>query len=156
LVLTGQVASKSTGERIAALASTTSKNVVNMLQARDGRDAVLLQVRFAEVDRAAILQLGANFFSTGAGNTIGAISTQQFGPLSGNIGATPGNLQRPQAPSTVGGAVGANGRGTPAIFGLSDLLNVFLFNPDINLGVTIKALQEKNLLEMLAEPNVLA
>jgi len=41
-------------------------------------------------------------------------------------------------------------------FTLSDALNVFLFRKDLNLGVTIKALQSRNLLEMLAEPNVMA
>ena len=40
--------------------------------------------------------------------------------------------------------------------GLSDLLNVFLFRPDIDLGVTIKALQQRNVLQILAEPNLLA
>ena len=40
-------------------------------------------------------------------------------------------------------------------FTVNDLLNVFLFRPDINLAATIRALQEKNVLEILAEPNVL-
>ncbi len=33
---------------------------------------------------------------------------------------------------------------------------MFLFRPDLNLGATIRALQRKALLEILAEPNVLA
>ena len=37
----------------------------------------------------------------------------------------------------------------------SDLLNLFAFRPDINLGATIKALQERNLLQILAEPNLI-
>ena len=41
-------------------------------------------------------------------------------------------------------------------FTLSDLLNIFIFRPDINLGATIKALQEKNVLQILAEPNLMA
>ena len=41
-------------------------------------------------------------------------------------------------------------------FNLSDLLNIFLFRPDINLGATIKALQQKNVLQILAEPNLMA
>ncbi len=39
---------------------------------------------------------------------------------------------------------------------LSDALNIFLLRPDLNLGATIRALQHKSLLEILAEPNVLA
>jgi pilus assembly protein CpaC len=38
---------------------------------------------------------------------------------------------------------------------LSQLLNIFIFRSDINLGVVIQALEEKNLLQILAEPNVL-
>ena len=37
-----------------------------------------------------------------------------------------------------------------------DLLNIFLFRPDINLGATITALQQKNILQILAEPNLMA
>ena len=135
LVLTGNASSKTVSERAAAVAATLSPAVVNMVQTTDARQAVLLQVKFAEVDRAAIQQLGLNVFSTGATNTIGAVSTQQFGPLS------PANAR--------GGSSGAT-------VGISDLLNVFLFRPDLNLGATIRALQQKNLLQVLAEPNVLA
>jgi len=137
LVLTGNASSKAVSDRAAALAATMSPAVVNMVQtteAAPARQAVLLQVKFAEVNRAAIQQLGMNLFSTGATNTLGAVSTQQFGPLS------PANAR-------AGGGV---------TVGISDLLNVFLFRPDLNLGVTIRALQQKNLLQVLAEPNVLA
>jgi len=37
----------------------------------------------------------------------------------------------------------------------SDLLNLFAFRPDLNIGATIKALQERNLLQVLAEPNLM-
>src|SRR5205085_483432 len=39
---------------------------------------------------------------------------------------------------------------------ISDALNIFLLRPDLNLAATIRALQRKALLEILAEPNVLA
>jgi pilus assembly protein CpaC len=39
---------------------------------------------------------------------------------------------------------------------LSDALNILLLRRDLNLAATIKALQAKSLLEVLAEPNVLA
>jgi len=35
-------------------------------------------------------------------------------------------------------------------------LNLFLFRPDIHLGAVIQALQTKNLLQILAEPNLIA
>jgi pilus assembly protein CpaC len=40
-------------------------------------------------------------------------------------------------------------------FTISDLLNVFIFRPDIDLAATIKALQQQNLLQILAEPNLM-
>src|SRR5947207_250103 len=103
-------------------AASQSKSVVNLLVPTEGHQVIMLQVRFAEVDRAALSQLGMNIFSTGAANTPGAISTQQFGALGGLSakGAIPGEL-----------------KGTSTTFGLTDLLNVFVFRPDLNLGVTI-------------------
>jgi pilus assembly protein CpaC len=40
-------------------------------------------------------------------------------------------------------------------FLVSNLLNVAIFRPDIDLAVFIQALEEQNLLEILAEPNLL-
>src|SRR5262249_15928007 len=38
---------------------------------------------------------------------------------------------------------------------LSNLLNLFLFRPDLNIGATIQALEQQNLLQILAEPNLI-
>jgi pilus assembly protein CpaC len=54
------------------------------------------------------------------------------------------------------GAIGAPTTGYTSNFALNDLLNIFIFRPDLNLGATIKALQDKNILQILAEPNLLA
>jgi pilus assembly protein CpaC len=167
VVLLGKVTSKDVSDRAALLAATQSKNVVNLLQTTEGNQVVMLQVKFAEVDRAAIQQLGLNLFSTGALNTFGSVTTQQFGSANANVGSL--------APPFEGTSVNGNSVATGAIanhrlkeeagfpsnanqagFGFSDLLNVFLFRPDLNLGATIKALQQKNVLQILAEPNVLA
>jgi pilus assembly protein CpaC len=134
VVLSGTVSTKEVGDRAAAFVATQAKSVVNLLSPTENRQVVMLQVKFAEVDRSAIQQLGMNIFSTGAANTIGTISTGQFAPPSLN-------------------SVSNNGANT---FNLGDLLNLFIFRPDINLGVTVKALENKNLLQILAEPNVLA
>jgi pilus assembly protein CpaC len=159
LLLTGNVSSKTVSDRAAAVAATVSPAVVNMVQTTEARQTVLLQVKFAEVDRAAIQQLGLNLFSTGATNTIGLTSTQQFGESTANVGAVPATTRggvTVQSPSVAAGGIGRTLQDTPAAFGFSDLLNVFLFRPDLNLGAQIKALEQKNLLQVLAEPNVLA
>jgi pilus assembly protein CpaC len=97
---------------------------------------ILLKVRFANVDRATTQSLGINLFSTGATNTIGSVSTGQY---------------------TTPIVNGSSGTGSAAgKFSISDALNVFLFRNDLNLGATIRALETNGLLEMLAEPNLLA
>ena len=143
IVLTGTASTKEVADRAVAVSQTQSKNVVNLLgvlQISSGGQ-VLLQVRFAEVDRAAVQQLGINIFSTGAANTPGAISTGQFSaPSVANVtGRIPGGIE-----------------GTQTTFSLGDLLNIFIFRPDLNLAVTIRALQQHNILQILAEPNLLA
>jgi pilus assembly protein CpaC len=160
LVLTGNVSAKPVGDQAAALAGTFgAANVVNLLQVNENRQIVLLQVKFAEVDRAAIQQYGLNLFSTGATGTIGAVSTQQFEQFLAGVGAVPANVQRgtdPKSPNTAAGGIGNPLSSSPSVFGLSDLLNIFLFRPDLNLGAAIKALQQRNVLQILAEPNVMA
>ncbi len=160
LVLTGKVSSEVVSQQAEALAKTQTPEVVNLLTITDKRDIVLLQVRFAEINREALQELGLNLFSTGAGNTFGAVSTQQFGPPTGNVGGIPSGVRQGtgqvQTPSAAAGSIGSSNQDQPGVFGLSDLLNLFIFRPDINLGLTLRALEQRNLLQILAEPNVLA
>ena len=159
VVLTGNVSSKAVGDRAGALAGTISPQVVNLITVLEGRQLIQLGVKFAEIDRSALQQLGLTIISTGAANTLGAISTQQFGGVSSNVGAIPANAtggSGVQGTSVVGGGIGRNNFATPGQFGFSDILNIFLFRPDLNLGTTIKALQSQNVLQILAEPNVMA
>ena len=37
----------------------------------------------------------------------------------------------------------------------ADLLNLFIFRPDLNIGSTIRLMQGRNLLQILAEPNLI-
>jgi pilus assembly protein CpaC len=160
LVLTGDVSSQAVADKALALAQTGAPTVVNLMRPKlQTNDTVMLQVRFAEVDRTAVQQLGMNIISTGAANTAGGISTQQFGALSANVGSVPANVQRgkdPEATNLLAGAIGQTTQNTPSVFGLSDLLNIFVFRPDLNLGTVIKAMQQRNLLQILAEPNLMA
>jgi pilus assembly protein CpaC len=144
VVLSGHVSTEDVAKRAGELASAYSPHVVNVLTFGPvGSQEVLLQVKFAEVDRSAATQLGINFISTGAGNTIGTVTTGQFG------GFGPQTLTPGTQPSTGTGS-------TPAASTLSNVLNLFLFRSDINFGATIQALETKNLLQILAEPNLIA
>lgn len=149
VVLTGNVSSKEVADRAASLAQTRAKTVVNLLTPVQSVGEVLLQVRFAEVDRTAVQQLGVNIFSTGAANTPSAVSTGQFNaPQAGGPGG--GGQGR------VTGRIPGQIEGFESTFNFSDLLNIFVFRPDLNLGVTIRALEQRNVLQILAEPNLLA
>jgi pilus assembly protein CpaC len=143
LVLTGNVPDSKSIEDLTKMATVYSPQVVSSLQiAAPHERQILLEVKFAEVDRTKLQQFGFNLFSTGATNTIGTLSTQQFGA--------------PGIQGAVTGTIGAPNKGTSSSFQFSDLLNIFLFRPDINLGATIKDLQQRAVLEILAEPNLMA
>ncbi len=161
IVVSGHVATKEDAERVGQIASAYTKNVVNVLTFGPvGAQEVLLEVRFAEVNRTQLMELGMNLFSTGAANTFGSIGTQQFGAPSGaRVGAIPSNVQtggQVQGNSVTSGSIGSSLTGQPASFGFNDLLNIFLFRSDINLGAVVRALQQKNVLQILAEPNLIA
>ena len=159
LVLTGQVTSEEIAEQAQLLAQTRSEEVVNLLEVVELTDVVLLQVRIAEVNRSAGKELGISLLSTGALNTPGVISAQQNQDIAGSIGAVPADVERgrdPDGKNVVAGGIGNPLSGIPSSFGVSDILNIFLFRPDLNLGVAIKALEQQNLLQILAEPNVMA
>jgi pilus assembly protein CpaC len=137
IILTGTASSQDVVDKATAVIKTQYPNVVNLLAVPvEPNKVVLLQVRIAEVDRNALQQLGVNIFSTGALNTIGRTTTGQFtAPIISDVNS---------------------GRNATTTTQLGDLLNIFVFRPDLNLGLTIKALEARNLLQMLAEPNLLA
>src|ERR1017187_8022284 len=118
-------------DRVMAIAASLGgKGSVNLLRVEvpPVEQQILLRVRFCNVDRTASLDLGVSF-ATGAFNQSTAIGTGQFtGPTVDTSGTV----------------------------SLSDMLSVLLFRKDLNLAASIKALEAKNLLESLAEPNLLA
>jgi len=149
IVLSGHVSTEDVEKRAGMIAEAYSKNVVNVLTFGPvGAQEVLLQVKFAEVDRNAVLQMGVNFFTPGTGNTIGTSTTGQFGSF---------QLSTTQTTSTTVGnsTTSSTGASAPTI-GINDALNLFLFRSDINFGAVIRALQQQNLLQILAEPNLIA
>ena len=139
--LNGKVSSQIVADRAVALVTPLVKSVVNNLQLPPPlvEKQIVLHVKFAEFNRSLAEQLGVNILSTGAANTPGRITTGQF--ASGS-------------PSTVNGSIGAPIQGTSTSLNLSDALNLFAFRPDLNLAVVIKALNTNNVLQILAEPNL--
>jgi len=138
LILTGTVSDAKIADDIQKMVAAYSASVVNSLVvAPVHEEQVLLEVKFAEVDRTKLQQFGVNFFSTGAANTLGTVSTQQINP--------------PQLTTSAGGGSTATGS-----INVTNPLNIFAFRPDVNLGATISDLENKSILQILAEPNLLA
>src|SRR5580700_4175826 len=148
VVLSGHVSTEDVAKRAGELASAYSPKVVNVLTFGPvGAQEVLLQVKFAEVDRTALTQLGVNFVSTGAGNTLGTVTTGQYGGFGSQT------LGQPPTTTITNGVTTTTSTATQSI---SNVLNLFLFRSDINFGAVIEALETKNLLQILAEPNLIA
>jgi pilus assembly protein CpaC len=153
IVLAGGVSSKDIIEKAINVATgyvDKRDEVVTLMQLRGDAPSnqVLLRVRFAEVSRSALTELGASLFTspTGVRNTIGRTSTQQF--------AAPGfsDLEYTKSSSDFGGDVtSASGS-----FTFSDFLNMFFFSQKYDLGAMIKLLQTKGSFQSLAEPNLVA
>jgi pilus assembly protein CpaC len=153
VVLSGSVSSKAVIDNAVNLATgyvDRKEDVVNMLQLSESgpSNQVLLRVRFAEVSRSALTELGASFFTspTGVKNNIARVTTEQF--------PSPGfaDLQVTKQSGDFGAPVtSASGK-----FTFSDFLNFFLFNEKYDLGTMVRALQTRGLFQSLAEPNLVA
>jgi pilus assembly protein CpaC len=147
-ILSGQVSSTNVMLRAGepARANSSKKQVVNMLQVPGGNESqqVLLQVRFAEVNRRALRELGVSFFTSGNGkwNTWGRVTTQQF---------TAPDFSGMQSTKTDGDVTSQSGQLT-----FSDFLNLFVLNAKYDVGALVRALETTGQFQSLAEPNLIA
>jgi len=118
----GRVKDVFSADRVMAIAATLGKTI-NLLRIDlpAVEPQILLQVRFANVDRSASSDLGVNLAST-AFNQATAIGT--------------------------GSPISQTGDGP---FSLSQAVNIFLFRRDLNLAAAIHALEAKRQLQTLAE-----
>ena len=126
IFLTGSVATAAASDAAVKIASQYAKDVVNSIRIDPvhGKQ-VQLKLRIVEVDRTRLDQLGINIFA--GGRTAVATPTGEF-------------------PST------ATGSGSS--FSVSDPMNFLLYNSKLDLGLTIKDLEEKQVLQVLAEPTL--
>jgi len=153
VVLSGLVTSQDAADKAVSVAAgyvDKAGDVVNLLKLQETQasNQVLLRVRFAEVSRSAMTELGVNLFTspTGINNTLGRTTTEQF--------AAPGftDLKWTKANGDFGSDVtSAEGK-----FTFSDFLNLFLFSQKYDIGAMVKALSTRGLFQSLAEPNLVA
>jgi pilus assembly protein CpaC len=138
IVLSGQVSSNGVVLRAGeiAQASASKAKVINLLQLPGGSESqqVILQVRFAEVNRRALTELGASLLLSRTDST-GRTSTEQFAAPNFQKGSNPADAQ-------------------DMVF--SDFLNLFFFQRTQGIGAVIKALKSRGFFQSLAEPNLIA
>ncbi|MHB1699039.1 MAG: type II and III secretion system protein family protein [Acidobacteriaceae bacterium] len=130
--LTGTVPTQEIADGAAKMAAPYAKDVVNSLRVVAVRGKqVQLKLRIVEVDRTRMEQYGINFFSGGS-RYPGSLTTGQFAS----------SITPPTGP------------GVPVM--ATNPLNLFLYSTGLNLGVTIADLEQKQILQVLAEPTLTA
>jgi pilus assembly protein CpaC len=138
ITLSGRVSSNTVMLRAGEIAEKTSSKskVINLLRVPGTIDSqqVLLQVRFAEVNRNVLRETGVSLFTgpNGEKDYVARTSTQQF--AAPNFTNSGGQNQ----------------------LTFSDFLNLFVFNSKYQVGAVIRALQTRGLIQSLAEPNLIA
>ena len=141
--LSGTVDDLTSGNRAVSIASTAGK-VVNLLNVKvpESDPQILLKVRFISVDRSLTKQLGINLFDLGQGNAIGGITTGQFVP--------------PAISGTGSGGGGSGFSSGTASASFSSEYNLLAFFPGLKSGADIAADETRGLIQVLAEPNLVA
>lgn len=135
IVLSGTVTDPQAAQKAVTLAEQAGGENVSVMDNMEVPDPpqVLLQVRFAEVNRSAMKELGSNLLRVDPDDPFGDDA----------IGATPGSFSG-----------GFPGEGPSQSF--SDAVNFFLFDQSSSVGAFIQALRSKGFFRSLAEPNLLA
>lgn len=126
----GTLSSDASSDAAFKLASLYSKDVANSIQVNPSHTKqVRLQVKIVEIDRSKLDQFGVNFFS--GGKNISGSTTGQF----------------PTSTSITSAAASSS-------FQISDPLNLLFYNTSLNVGIAIKDLEDRQILQILAEPNI--
>ncbi len=129
-ILDGYVDTAADLETVSKVASSYSKDVLNNIQIAEVKETqVELKLRIIEIDRTKLEQFGLNIFSSG-NNTTGA-TTQQFGAVQ----------------YTPNPATGSN----TLTF---DPLNLLFYSASSHAGVTVRDLEQKDVIQVLAEPTL--
>ena len=130
--LSGTVGSDASAGAAVKLASLYTKNVVNSVIVRQLHESqVRLKVQIIEIDRSKLAQFGINLFSQGKNTS--NVTTGQF-------------------PSTQTYTPGSST--APATLTSTNPLNLLFYNFDVNFGLTLQDLQNKNIAQILAEPTI--
>jgi pilus assembly protein CpaC len=141
-ILSGRVSSTNVMLRVGeiAAASTPKTQLINLLQVPGGSESqqVMLQVRFAEVNRRILTEAGLGLF-VARQRFLARATTQQF-----------------STPTFAGGDSGGEGEESAGSVVFSDFLNLFFFDQREGIGGVLRALEQTGAFQSLAEPNLIA
>jgi len=138
--LAGTVSNDAAAETALKLAGLYSKDVSNsLLVSPQHTKQVRLKVRIVEIDRSKADQAGFNFFSLGKNTS--NFTTGQFPAITTNSSSS--------SSSSSSGSTTAS-----SLLALSDPLNLLFYNSGLNVGAVIKDLENKQILQILAEPTI--
>lgn len=144
ILLSGVVGTSTASDAAAKLASLYSKDIFNALVINSSRiPQIRLKVRVIEVDRSKLTQFGVNIFN-GAGNTLAQTSTLQF----------PSQLTSSAAGASAGSQSGIQTSIGNKSVSFSNPLNFLIYNSSINVGTMLQDLEDKQILQILAEPTL--
>jgi pilus assembly protein CpaC len=126
IFLTGSVATEAASDAAFKMASLYAKDVVNSLKVVPvhGKQ-VQLKLRIVEVDRTKLEQQGINIFA--GGRTTLSTTTGQYASAVSNVGS---------------------------VVTASNPMDIFLYNAKLNVGMTIQDLEQRQVLQVLAEPTL--
>jgi pilus assembly protein CpaC len=139
VVLSGQIGNALVATKAIAIVKGTlgeNASIIDNFSVPDPGQ-VLLQVRFAEVRRSVMEDLGISLIKMDPFNVRGET---EVGTTTGSPGGLTGSLLGFDGPDQT----------------LSQAVSLFFFSPDANVGAFIQALRENGLFRSLAEPNLLA
>lgn len=153
VVLEGVVSSASAADHAVRIAETYAPGkVVNMLSIGSSQQ-VMLEVRFSEVKRSALKQIGVGGFLSGGGNN------GFQGVIGGGASLTPGTPTTTTSTVTVNGVTTTTDVTVPGapVFGLGSILDSFgilgrtfkIFGGSVD--VTLDALERRGLITTLAD-----
>ncbi len=142
IVLSGTVSSISKLDRALELAQRYAPDRVSNLMSVGGTQQVMLKVRFAEMERTVSKQLNAAIGINADSTTASGVNGLLGG--SGAL-ATAGSLA---SLGTTNNLSGLNNR--------QGALNIGIGNSSVQLNVLLEALEQRNVVRMLAEPNLTA
>ena len=140
IALLGRVSNKDVGERAMTIAAGFGKTVINNMQVASPavEKQILLRVKFAQLDRNKESQFGINLTGI-AGQT--------------QLGGGTGQFSQPGFTGT-SSILSPGGTQGQSILSIPSALSIFGFDPKLNIGAFIKALETESILEILAEPNL--